>query len=247
MPLVLGLPLVSCASFATGYAQHEDLTLKDTNKRVDLDARMKPTLSPITTSVLACRKMFTSIWEQATVLPRRSHVLHDFITQVFLRSLQCGIAEMCFIDAFVYAHHSTPPKHRESWKLWRLHERENPLHDGYHSCPHSRIPGNMSNKTHACSPASELPLDEGPRQISASPPTFVLQHAKEAMNSKDWPSMLTGCTRLVNGETLAGWDAVARSHNEEEFLCLASHHHRGSSRFFQVPELTPTTPLKCRP
>ena len=54
--------------------------------------------------------IFVSIWEQATVLPRRSHLLHDLITQVLLRSLQYGIVVMGFIDAFVYAHH----QHRRS-------------------------------------------------------------------------------------------------------------------------------------
>ena len=51
-----------------------------------------------------------SIWGRATVLPRRSHLLHDLITQVFLRSLQCGIVVMGFIDAFVCANH----QHRRS-------------------------------------------------------------------------------------------------------------------------------------
>ena len=37
--------------------------------------------------------------------PRRSHLLLDFISQVFLRILQFGITVMHFIDAFVYAHH----------------------------------------------------------------------------------------------------------------------------------------------
>ena len=54
--------------------------------------------------------MFTSIWRQATALPQRSHHLHDWITQVFLRSLQDGIVVMGFSDAFVCAHH----QHRRS-------------------------------------------------------------------------------------------------------------------------------------
>ena len=56
------------------------------------------------------KRMFVSIWEQATVLPRRNHLLHDSITQVFLRNLQYGIVVMGFIDSFVYAHH----QHRRS-------------------------------------------------------------------------------------------------------------------------------------
>ena len=47
---------------------------------------------------------FASVWGQATVLPRRGHLFHDLITQVFLRSLQYGIVVMAVIDANVYAH-----------------------------------------------------------------------------------------------------------------------------------------------
>ena len=47
---------------------------------------------------------FASVWGQSTVLPRRGHLFHDLITQVFLRSLQYGIVVMGVIDAFVYAH-----------------------------------------------------------------------------------------------------------------------------------------------
>ena len=53
--------------------------------------------------------IFTSFWRHATVLPQRNHFLHDLITRVFLRSLQCRIVVMGFLDAFVYAHH----KHRQ--------------------------------------------------------------------------------------------------------------------------------------
>ena len=40
--------------------------------------------------------IFISSWGHATVLPQRDHLLHDLITQVFLRSLQCGIVVMGF-------------------------------------------------------------------------------------------------------------------------------------------------------
>ena len=44
--------------------------------------------------------LFASIWVHATSLPRRSHLLHDLVTQVFQRSLQCGIVVMGLVDAF---------------------------------------------------------------------------------------------------------------------------------------------------
>ena len=52
--------------------------------------------------------IFLSFWRHDTILPQRNHFLHDLITRVFLRSLQCGIVVLGFLDAFVYAHH----KHR---------------------------------------------------------------------------------------------------------------------------------------
>ena len=46
------------------------------------------------------------------MLPRRNHLLHDLITQVFLRSLKYGVVVMGFLDAFVYAHH----QHRQGFE-----------------------------------------------------------------------------------------------------------------------------------
>ena len=66
--------------------------------------------SLITTNALRLYDMFVSIWGHVAVFPRRNHLLHDLITQVFLRSLQCGIVVMGFIDTFVYAYH----QHRRS-------------------------------------------------------------------------------------------------------------------------------------
>ena len=104
--------------------------------------------------------------------PRRSHLLHDLITQVFLRSLLYGIVVMGFIDAFVYAHHQHRRSIENPGDIGDYMKGRIRFHDGYHSCLRSRIPGNLPNKTHACSPASELPLAEAQSQISAS-----LQHS----------------------------------------------------------------------
>ena len=51
--------------------------------------------------------LFASLWRHAKALPRRGHLLHDFVTQVFPRSLQYGIVAMGLIDAVVFAnnHH----------------------------------------------------------------------------------------------------------------------------------------------
>ena len=49
-----------------------------------------------------------------------------------------------------------------------LHERENPFHDSNHSCLRSRVPGILSDKTHACGPKPEISSVECQSQISAS-------------------------------------------------------------------------------
>ena len=99
--LTVGVLRILCMD----YAQLKDFTLKSMIIRAVLDARVNPTLSLITTSAFVCTKNVYPFWGQAAVLPRRNHLLHDFITRVFLRSLQYGITVMGFIDAFVDAHH----------------------------------------------------------------------------------------------------------------------------------------------
>ena len=53
--------------------------------------------------------IFISFRRHATILPQRnSFCLRDLITRVFMRSIQCGIVVLGFLDAFVCARH----KHR---------------------------------------------------------------------------------------------------------------------------------------
>ena len=100
----LGSPLVSYASSEIVFVPHKDFTLRERHRCVELDARVNPTPSHSTTNDLCCTAFFASVWGQAAVLPRRVHLFHDLITQVFLRSLQCGIVAMGVIGVFVYAH-----------------------------------------------------------------------------------------------------------------------------------------------
>ena len=86
------------------FVRHKDFTLRERHKRVELDAQMNPTLFHTATNNLYCTTFFASVWGQAKVLPRRGHLFHDLITQVFLRSLQYGIVVMGVIDAFDHAH-----------------------------------------------------------------------------------------------------------------------------------------------
>ena len=55
-------------------------------------------------------------WRHAAIAPHRNHLLHDFISRDFFRSLQYGIVVFGFLDAYVYAHH----KHRQVVRLLEI-------------------------------------------------------------------------------------------------------------------------------
>ena len=106
------LPSLDCllafsASSVMGCALHRDFTLRRTITRAVLDVRMHLTLSHYN-ECPRLYNLFLSFWRHATTVPQRNFLFHDFISRVFLRSLQYGIVVLGFLDAFVYAHH----KHR---------------------------------------------------------------------------------------------------------------------------------------
>ena len=128
-----------------------------------------------------------------TVLPRRNHLLHDLITHVFLRSLQYGIVVMGFIDASVCAHH----QHRRSI--------ENPWNFG--DCMKGRI---------------RFMTAITPAYAHANQATCLTRHhtRKRGNDFQGWSIYTDGCTRVVDGETLAGWSAIARSlHGRIDIMC----------------------------
>ena len=59
---------------------------------------------------------FASVWRHAAILPRRGHLFHDLVTQIFLRSRHYGIVVMGVIDAFVYADNHHPKYFQECMK-----------------------------------------------------------------------------------------------------------------------------------
>ena len=147
--------------------------------------------------------MFTSIWEQASVLPRRNHLLHDLITQVFLRSLQYGIVVMGFMDAFVFAHH----QHRRNI--------ENPGNLG--DCMKGRIRF-MTTITPAYAHAYQVTcltrhmpavarlnfrLPKPKARCPHLPNVRITTHER-GNDFQGWATYTDGGTRIVDGETLAG-------------------------------------------
>ena len=76
---------------------------------------------------------FTAVWRNAAILPRRGHLVHDLITQIFLRSLQYGIFVMGIIDAFVYAHNHHHRNADNPWNIGDCMGRKNPIYDSDNS------------------------------------------------------------------------------------------------------------------
>ena len=120
-------------------------------------------MSPVTQLLLAL------VCGQATLLPRRGHLFHDLITQLFLRTIQYGIAVMGVIDDLIYAHDHHRRNMEKSRTLRRLHERENSLYDRNHSgiCP--RVTVNLPGRTCSlCSPFKISPAGcQGQRSASS--------------------------------------------------------------------------------
>ena len=86
----------------------------------------------------------------------------------------------------------------------------------------------LLDEAHSRGPKSEISSAGCQGQYFPHLLCFVPQHAKEAMIFRCGPSTLTGVTRLADGETFAGWGAIARSPNGRiVFYVWSCHHHRG--------------------
>ena len=153
---------------------------------------------------------FISFLRHATILPQRNHFLHDLITRVFLRSLQYGVVVMGFLDAFVYAHH----QHR------RIIENLGNFGD----CMKGRIRF-MTAITPAYAHAYQATCLT-PHMPAVPHQNFCLPKLKarypylpntrsttrEGGNDfRGWAIYTDGGTRVVDGETLAGWGVISRS------------------------------------
>ena len=151
--------------------------------------------------------IFISFWRHAAILPQRNHLLHDLITRAFLQSLQYGIVVLGFLDAFVDAHH----KHRQdSESSGNFGDCMKPLHDGYHSCLRPCISGDMSIKTHA-GYLGEISVSPKPNARYPHLPNARSTTRERGNDYRGWAIFTDGGTRVVDGETLAGWSVISRS------------------------------------
>ena len=139
---------------------------------------------------------------------------------------------------------SAPSKYRESWELWWLHERKDPLYDGYHTCLRTRISSDMSIKTRAGNQGDKFPSTEAQRQISVPSQCSFHNTWKEAMISEGGPfiRMVVLASRMV--KLSLGGVSLHDLSVEELVSCLVLSSPPRLILPPQVPELTPITPLK---
>ena len=163
--------------------------------------------------------LFASIWGHATALPRKGHLLHDLITQVFLRSLQYGNVVMGLIDAFVYAHNNHLRRNIEnSGNFWDCMNRKirfmtaiTPAyaHAYQVTCLTRHIPAVQSQ-------TFRLPSAKAKKRHF----TNVCTTTRERGNDfQGWAIYTDEGTRLADSATLAGWSVVARAlHGRTEIM-----------------------------
>ena len=148
-----------------------------------------------------------SFWRHATVLPQKD-LLHNLITRVFLRSLQYGIVVLGFLDAFVYDHH----KHRlDSANAGNFGDCLTArvrfmtaiipayAHAYQATCLAQHFRGVPQHTFRLPQPKSRYPYLHNGRSITS-----------ELGNNYRGRALFTdGRTRVVNGETLAGWGLIS--------------------------------------
>ena len=148
--------------------------------------------------------IFHSFWRHAPMLPRRNHILHDLITRVFMRSLQCGIVVLGFLVAFVRAHHKHRLDSENSGNFGdcmkgrvRLMTAITPAYA--HAYQATRLaqhfPGVPHHTFRLPKPKSRYPYLPNDRSITR----------ERGNDYHGWAIYTDGGTRVVDGETLAGW------------------------------------------
>ena len=149
--------------------------------------------------------LFASFWGQATVLPWRGHLFHDLITQVFPGSLQYGIVVLGLIDAFVYAHNHHRRNIENPGNFGGLHEGRirfmTAITPAFVTCLTRHMPAVQSQKF-------RLPSAKAKYQNLSNGRTATRERGNDFQG---WAIYTDGGTRIADGETLAGWRAVARS------------------------------------
>ena len=145
-------------------------------------------------------------WRYAAVRPRRGHLFHDLIIHTLLRSLQYGIAVVGVIDAFVYADN---------------HHRRNLDNPGnFGDC----IPIYAHAYQSFCVAGLLFVVFHQKFRLPVVKATYLnLPDSRTTTRDKGndfqgWAIYTDGGTRSAEGETSAGWGAVARSPHGRLFI-----------------------------
>ena len=160
---------------------------------------------------------FLSFWRRATILPPRNCLLQDLISQVFLRSLQYGIVVLGILDAFVYAHHKYRLDSANAGNFGDCLTRRvrfmtaiTPAYaHAYQTiCLAMHSPGVPRHSSPLPKPKSRYPFLPNDRSTT-----------REFGNDyHGWAIYTDGGTRVVDGETLAGWGVISRSPRGRIFI-----------------------------
>ena len=153
------------------------------------------------------------------MVPPRNCLLHDLVSRVFLRRIQYGIVVLGFLGAFVYAHHK--------------HRRDSANAGNFGDCMTGRVqfmtaitpayahayqticlgmhsPGVPHHAFRLHRPKSRYPFLPNGRSLSKE-----LGH-----DYHGWAIYTDGGTRVVDGETFAGWCVVSRSPHGRIYVML---------------------------
>ena len=189
---------------------------------------------------------FTSVWRHSLIQPRRAHLLHDLVTQIFLRRLQYGIVVMGIIDSFVYAHNH----HRRNL--------DNPRN--FRDCMEGRIrfmtaitPAYAHAYQTSCLTRHPIVIPHQKFRLPAAKaryphlPNSGTTTRERGNDFQGWAMCTDGGTRSANGETFAGWCVVGRAPHGRIYHVWSCHHNGSASPRMQGAEPTPTTQLSCLP
>ena len=154
--------------------------------------------------------IFTSFWRHAAIVPHRNHFLHDLISRVFLRSIQYDIVILGFLDAFVCAHHKNRQDSENPGNLGDCMEGRirfmtaiTPAyaHAYQATCLAQHLPGVPHQNFRLPKPKARYPHLPDARSITR----------ERGNDFRGWAIETEGGTRVVDGETLAGWCVISRS------------------------------------
>ena len=101
---------------------------------------------------------FTSVWRHATLLPRRGHLLHDFITKIFSMGVTDALSMPTTTTTEMWINHG----------ILEIVWKEESIYDSNHSNIRPCVPVNPLGETSPCGSSPEIPLTCGQSQISAS-------------------------------------------------------------------------------